>query len=350
MLCLRRISLDAKSRLLFLSRSHSSTNDSMPKSTAISRLIHKTFLQQNGNNSPQAIFVFLQTRGLRTEDKDKSSEDNLKSDAKDSEDEFKFGLGPSGRKPENKFEKYWYRHLKKSFEKSGKSEEEFKQMLKKVKPFNSDLFHFMTLVYLAFMVYMVETDFELFRSIGLLNSREVERKRRMMMIEARSSDEKDKSDAKQLSEDEINAYLESQYRKWKETYKKYGKVKETKFEIFLKKIDLSLDEIKRRLTFFSLAQKGKSNDDSDAKDSEFKFGFGPNGRKPKNEKEEGLYRAMRDHLAKLGKSEEELEKYLKLMDLDRVNRYLTYTYVKPGVRMAVVTYIILTAYKRTLPS
>ncbi|KAI1703896.1 dnaJ domain-containing protein [Ditylenchus destructor] len=59
MLCLRRISLDAKSRLLFLSRSHSSTNDSMPKSTAISRLIHKKLLQQNGNNSSQAIFVFF---------------------------------------------------------------------------------------------------------------------------------------------------------------------------------------------------------------------------------------------------------------------------------------------------
>ncbi|KAI1703909.1 hypothetical protein Ddc_16380 [Ditylenchus destructor] len=131
MLCLRRISLDAKSRLLFLSRSHSSTNDSMPKSTAISRLIHKKFLQQNGNNSS------VQKRWVRTEvsaDKDKSSDDNQKSDAKASETEFKFGFGPSGAKPKNKAEESLYRRLEEIFVKSGRSEEEFEQALKQINP------------------------------------------------------------------------------------------------------------------------------------------------------------------------------------------------------------------------
>ncbi|KAI1703902.1 hypothetical protein Ddc_16373 [Ditylenchus destructor] len=327
MLCLRRISLDAKSRLLFLSRFHSSTNDSMPKSTAISRLIHKKFLQQNGNNSPQAIFVFLQTRG--------------------------FGLSPSGRKPKNEWEKYLYKHryLKVKSEKSGKSEEKFKPNVEK-----AGRFHFIILVTLGFLVYLVETDsFELFPYSRPLNSnisKEDERKRRMM-IEARSSDEKDKSDAK-LSEVEIrivnhrNAFLEREYREAKEKIKKLEKLKETEFEKFLKKI--RLDEIRRRLTFFGPAQKGKSNDGSDAKDSEFKFGFGPNARKPKNAMEEGLYRDTRDIFASIGKSEEELEKFLKLMDVDMVNRLFAIQCLKPGVWLAVLAYIIVTAYKHTLPS
>ncbi|KAI1703901.1 hypothetical protein Ddc_16372 [Ditylenchus destructor] len=155
MLCLRRISLDAKSRLLFLSRSHSSTNDSMPKSTAISRLIHKKFLQQNGNNSPQAIFVFFQQRSLRTKahalvqpvlkEKYKSAKDKYQKDKSelrgvrtkvfedtDKSAEFKYGFGPSGTKPKDEWEKGLYRNLKKSFEKSGKSEEEFEQALKQI--------------------------------------------------------------------------------------------------------------------------------------------------------------------------------------------------------------------------
>ncbi|KAI1703897.1 hypothetical protein Ddc_16368 [Ditylenchus destructor] len=221
MLCLRRISLDAKSRLLFLSRSHSSTNDSMPKSTAISRLIHKKFLQQNGNNSPQAIFVFLQQRGLRTkehafeqpvlEKKNKSAEDKEKedraarrffsnlgtgaavvfmmytvrrviddshsftkmleltyekdnSDAKDSKDQFKFGFGPSGEKPKNEWEKYWYRRLERESVKKGESEEAFKKRLKKIDLDQISriiLFTFFTPgVFLALVTYILWTVFK----------------------------------------------------------------------------------------------------------------------------------------------------------------------------------------------
>ncbi|KAI1703082.1 hypothetical protein DdX_15141 [Ditylenchus destructor] len=137
MLCLRRISLNAKSRLLFLNRTYSSRNDSMVKSIAIFRLIHNRLLQQNDYNSPQAVFVFFQKRWVRTEvpeEKGKSSDDKDNSDAETSESEFKFGFGPSGAKPKNKWEEGLYRHLKEKCEKSGKSEEEFEQMLRETDP------------------------------------------------------------------------------------------------------------------------------------------------------------------------------------------------------------------------
>ncbi|KAI1703903.1 hypothetical protein Ddc_16374 [Ditylenchus destructor] len=402
MLCLRRISLDAKSRLLFLSRSHSSTNDSMPKSTAISRLIHKKFLQQNGNNSPQAIFVFFQQRrlwilkvqpvleekhksaedkdekdkseqrGVRTkvpedtdksaEEKEKSADENEKSsgdkekssgeeksDAKAPEDgsEFKFGFGPSGTKPKNKWEKDFYRFLHKDFKKSGKSEEEFE---KKLKEFNPDKIGQFLLcfggVVLAFTMYTAGTVFERYHNL------------KSKVPEPQDIFEK-------------NFYML--------LHKYHGKMAEEEFEKYLKKVDpekarrrrvfilgagvvLAVgmyivgmargsqilrtqvlkgnDKSVRRFFFYlggvifaftmftvgtiferyriwrNKVSEDKSKfaddqDDSDARDSEdeFKFGFGPSGAKPKNEFEKDLYRRI--HKGYTKKWGRKVEKYLK---------------------------------------
>lgn len=80
---------------------------------------------------------FSEKRWVRTEvpeEKGKSSDDKDNSDAETSESEFKFGFGPSGAKPKNKWEEGLYRHLKEKCEKSGKSEEEFEQMLRETDP------------------------------------------------------------------------------------------------------------------------------------------------------------------------------------------------------------------------
>ncbi|KAI1703907.1 hypothetical protein Ddc_16378 [Ditylenchus destructor] len=349
MLCLRRISLDAKSRLLFLSRSHSSTNDSMPKSTAISRLIHKKFLQQNGNNSPQAIFVFLQQRSLRTrahalvqpvlEEKDKSAED--KDQKGKSVRRFFLHLGGVVLAFSMFTAGTWvgrFHILTSKIPEDDKSAKDRDEEYKSIRRY-----HFNLGVVIPFAIYTVSTFFERLRS--------------------KVPEDKDKSDAKysefkfDCGEKPKNIFEKIFYRKLE---KFFENVSEERFKKIFKEIDL--DQIRRfyfnlgagvvsaicmytvwtawgRLILRTQALKGKDKsvrrfffnlgagvvlaftmftvgtifessdilttivpddkdkssdhkDNSDAKDSEFKFGFGPNGAKPKNEFEKYLYRYL----------------------------------------------------------
>ncbi|KAI1703906.1 hypothetical protein Ddc_16377 [Ditylenchus destructor] len=304
MLCLRRISLDAKSRLLFLSRSHSSTNDSMPKSTAISRLIHKKFLQQNGNNSPQAIFVFFQQRGIRTK------ADKEKSHAKGSEDEFKFGFGPSGMKPKNEWEKGLYRIL---------------HNLDKICNFFVNVGYVIGYSILGLMMYTAW-------------------KYRLKVPEFKFGFGPSGAKPK-------NKWEESLYRDLKESFVKLGK-SEQEFKGYLESIDF--DQIQQYsfnvgmdLAFTYMNKSADHKEKSDAKDSEdeFKFGIGPFGAKPKNNFEKDLYRYLHKDFMKSGKSEEEFEIWLKLFDLDQILlTAVTTCCLTLGVILASMTFIVSTIF------
>ncbi|KAI1703900.1 hypothetical protein Ddc_16371 [Ditylenchus destructor] len=526
MLCLRRISLDAKSRLLFLSRSHSSTNDSMPKSTAISRLIHKKFLQQNGNNSPQAIFVFFQQRGLRTkifEEQDKSAkdkdrkdksvrrlffnlgygvvlaltmytvgtiveeydimrgvvqaqapdknklvdhikmmrfavwlfwvklrkkilEDESKSaDHKNESDLFKFGFGPSGRKPKNMWEMGVYKQLERVIRvKFGKSEKEFEEFLKgfdidKVNRYYTCycsapgvLLALVTCIGLTaykrtlpslrvfIVLFTVLPPLSYFgmrayhrmsarRSNPMLCLRRIslDAKSRLLFLSRSHSSTNDsmpKSTAisrlihkKFLQQNGNNlpqaifVFLQKRSLSDKifEKKDKSAKDKDEKDEtvglrrdvfklgtimlciyclytegyilyhaadhIFRNKSPEDMDNFADDLDNSDAEAEGweKSSDDnqkSAAKDSEFKFGFGPFGRKPKSEFEKDLYWYLHQDFIESGKSEEEFEQKLKETNPERIYRLLPFYTSAPGVLLGLVTYIILTAYKRAMPS
>ncbi|KAI1703898.1 hypothetical protein Ddc_16369 [Ditylenchus destructor] len=304
MLCLRRISLDAKSRLLFLSRSHSSTNDSMPKSTAISRLIHKKFLQQNGNNSPQAIFVFVQQRGLkgmpkRTKapvpvEKDKSTKDKDQKDKSGSTVLNNLGYG----------------------------------------------------VFCAFFAYAVGKGEEYY---FISRTKVPENKDKFF-------DDLDNSDAEaegwEKSKDEFKFGSGSSGEKPKNKFEKllYYYI-ESDFKLGLG-IGVVLALMTYRISWTKVPDRTSDKDkfsydqnDSDAKDSEdeFKFGFGPSGRKPKNKFEEDLYKRLHKKFEK--KSEEEFEKFLRWFDPEKFARRVPLYSLASGVGLALLFYTVFRIFR-----
>ncbi|KAI1703899.1 hypothetical protein Ddc_16370 [Ditylenchus destructor] len=309
MLCLRRISLDAKSRLLFLSRSHSSTNDSMPKSTAISRLIHKKFLQQNGNNSPQAIFVFVQQRSLRTrphalvqpvlKEMDKS--------AKDKDQKSKSGNLIDRAKSLNDLDRIL------PFEQPV-SKKVWLIMQWGGSPLFTVLNNLGFGVFCACIMYTYGS-FKEYYFVSRTNE---------LKFGSGSSDEK----LMNIFEKFLCATIR------------------TDFELGLK-IGVLLAVWTYRISWTKVPDRTSNKDkfssdlyNSDAKDSkdEFKFGFGASGKKPKNEFEEDLYRRLHKKFEK--KKEEEFEKFLRWFDPDKFVRRVPLYSLASGVGFAVLSYTI----------